>query len=172
WSSATFVLQAYWGALFAQLFGFSHSVLRASTLLLGALGVLAFYLLLRDLLDRRRALLGALLLLANPLYVHLSYTFLTDIPFLTLALCALVCYVRALRGARFAAGWLVAGSALAGGAYLVRQLGLALPLAALGGLLLVGLPGGLHERSRWRAALRPRYLVAVLGPFLPALLIG
>src|SRR6266487_3027811 len=87
WSSATFVLQAYWGALFAQLFGFSHSVLRASTLLLGALGVLAFYLLLRDLLDRRRALLGALLLLANPLYVHLSYTFLTDIPFLTLALC-------------------------------------------------------------------------------------
>ena len=172
WSATTFVLQAYWGALFVQLFGFSHSVLRASTLLLGAVGVLAFYLLLRELLDRWRALLGALLLLVNPLYVHLSYTFLTDIPFLALALCALVCYVRALRCSRFDTGWLIAGSALAGGAYLVRQLGLALPLAALGGLLLAGPPCDFRERSRWRAALRPRYVIAVLGPFLPALIIG
>jgi hypothetical protein len=77
------------GALFAEVFGFSHTVLRASTLALAAAGVLACYALLRDLLGPARALLGALVLLINPLFVNLSYSFMTDVPFLSLALCAL-----------------------------------------------------------------------------------
>src|SRR5207248_711133 len=143
--------------LFAHLFGFSHTTLRISTLVLAGSGVLAFYLLLRELLDPGRALLGALLLLFNPLFVFLSYSFMTDVPFLSLALWALFCYVRALRARSPRLGWLAAGSALAGGAFLIRQLGGALPLAALAGLLLTG---------GWRAATRPLHLIAVVMPFL------
>jgi 4-amino-4-deoxy-L-arabinose transferase-like glycosyltransferase len=163
WAANSLVLQVYWGALFSRFLGFSHEVLRLSTLVLGAAGVLACYLLLRELLDDRRALLGALLLLFNPLYVFLSYSFMTDVPFLSLALWSLFCSVRALRGPRPSVAWLAAGSVLAGGAYLVRQVGVLLPMAALGGLLLtVG----------WRTSLSPRFAAAVLGPMLPALLLG
>ena len=161
--SASLVLQTYWGGLFAHLFGFSHTTLRISTLVLAGGGALAFYLVLREQLDSERALLGALLLLVNPLYVFLSYSFMTDVPFLSLALWALFCYVRALRTARPRLGWLAAGSALAGGAFLIRQVAGTLPLAALAGLLLT---------AGWRTATRPRHLLAVLVPFLPAVLYG
>jgi 4-amino-4-deoxy-L-arabinose transferase-like glycosyltransferase len=163
WAATSIVLQAYWGALFTQIFGFSHIALRMSTLVLALAGVMGCYVLLRELLGARRALVGALLLLFNPLYVFLSYSFMTDVPYLSLQLWALVCYVLALRGPRPSLAWLVAGSALAGAAFLVRQLGAALPLAALGGLV---------ATIGWRAALRPQHLAAVLGPFLPALLLG
>src|SRR5438094_1729155 len=163
WGASSLVLQAYWGALFARLFGFSHLALRASTLVLAAVGLVGFYLLLRELLDPGRALLGTLLLLVNPLYVTLSYSFMTDVPFLSLTLWALFCYTRALRGQRPHLGWLAGGSLFAGGAFLVRQFGAALPLAALGGLLLT---------AGWRAALRPGRLAAVLVPFLPAVLLA
>jgi 4-amino-4-deoxy-L-arabinose transferase-like glycosyltransferase len=162
WTAPSLVLQAYWGALFAQLFGFSFTVLRSSTLVLGAAGLIGFYLLLRELLDPGRALLGTLLLLFNPLFVTLSYSFMSDVPFLSLTLWSLFCYMRARRGPHPHAAWLAAGSTLAGGAYLVRQVGVALPLAALGGLLLC---------CGWRSALRPAHLAAALGPFAPALLL-
>jgi hypothetical protein len=90
WVAASVVLQAGWGGLFAHLFGFSHTALRASTLVLAAATVLGFYVLLRDLLDPGRALLGALLLLINPLYVFLAYSFMTEVPFQCLAIWALV----------------------------------------------------------------------------------
>jgi 4-amino-4-deoxy-L-arabinose transferase-like glycosyltransferase len=163
WSANSLVLQVYWGTAFTALLGFSHEALRASTLVLAAAGVLACYVLLRELLDDRRALLGAMLLLFNPLYVFLSYSFMTDVPFLSLALWALSCSVRGLRGPRPSVGWLAAGSVLAGAAYLVRQVGAFLPLAAFGGLVL---------SLGWRQALSPRFAAAVFAPFLPALLLG
>src|SRR6266581_4680672 len=95
-SAAAFAAQAYWGALFARAFGFSLNVLRVSTLVLSASGVLACFLLLRDLTTPKQALVGALLLLFNPLYVFLSYSFMTDVPLVSLSLWSLVCYVRAL----------------------------------------------------------------------------
>src|SRR5919197_991689 len=164
WAACSLLLQAYWGGLFARLFGFSHGALRASTVVLGAAGVLGCYALLRELLDPGRALLGALLLLVNPLYVTLSYSFMSDVPFLALTFWALFCYTRALRGTRPSSAWLAAGSALARGASLVRPAGVALArlaesLSTLGLFTLplaVGLlaaPGGLRpgRRQRWLA---------------------
>lgn len=58
---------------------------------------------------------------------------------------------------------LIAGSTLAGAAFLVRQFGAVLPVAALGGLLVTG---------GWRLAFRPRHLLAVIGPVVPAVLLG
>src|SRR5215212_5273570 len=75
WTAASLVFQVYWGALFVEAFGFSHTVLRTSTLVLGAAGVVGFYVLLRRLVDPALALLGALLLLFNPLFIGLAYSF-------------------------------------------------------------------------------------------------
>jgi 4-amino-4-deoxy-L-arabinose transferase-like glycosyltransferase len=172
WTAASLVLQAYWGSLFAVLFGFSHTTLRISTLVLAAAGVLGFYRLLCELFDWRRALLGALLLLFNPLYVCLSYSFKSNVPFLALAIWALFCYVRGVRAARPRLVWLVAGSAFAGGAFLVRQIGVALPLAVAGAWLLAGNWRG-SRRELWREAwLRRSLLTAMLGPFCLAVLVG
>ena len=163
WIEARLVFQAYWGLLLSHIFGFSHTALRISTLILSGVGVFAFYLLLCELLDSWRSLVVTLLMLLNPMYVNLSYSFMTDVPFISLSLMALACNVRAMRTGNPAIGWLVGGSIFAGCAFLVRQLGIALPLAALGGLVLT---------TGWRAALRPTHLVVIVGPFALALIIS
>src|SRR5262249_37891677 len=98
-------------------------------------------------------------------FLHLSYTFMTDVPFLAVMLAALWCVGLALTPADRAArwGWLAAGSALIGLACLVRQIGIVLVPAVLLGALpevrSIQLP-------RWR-------LLAVLSvPFGAVLAVG
>src|SRR5438445_5036192 len=43
------------------------------------------------------ALLGTGLLAVNPIFFHLSYSFMTDVPFMSLLLLASYCYIRGLR---------------------------------------------------------------------------
>ncbi len=75
--------QAYWGALFCLPFGFSFTALRVSTLVLGLVGILATYGIVRQLgAGARFALLAAALVAGNPLYFALANTFMTDVPFL------------------------------------------------------------------------------------------
>jgi hypothetical protein len=133
-SSSYTVLETYWGALWASVLGFSFGVLRLSTVALGAAGCGALYLLLRELgLDRHRSLLGALVLAANPIFFVLAFSFMTDVPFLSLTLFALLCYAAGLRRDRPA--WLWAGSIFAVGAFLSRQIGAVTPLAVVPCLL-------------------------------------
>src|SRR5947199_4563425 len=47
WNTTSVVLQLFWGALFARLFGFSFDVLRASTLVFAGAGIVGCYTLLR-----------------------------------------------------------------------------------------------------------------------------
>ncbi len=71
-----------WGSLFCIPFGFSFTALRFSTLTLGLIGILGTYFLLREVKsDRYIAFMGAMLLASNPIYVALSNTFMTDVPF-------------------------------------------------------------------------------------------
>jgi len=127
-SSANLFVQAYWGALFCLPFGFSFTALRISTLVLGGIGPVALYLLLRDLGARRPpALVGGLTLAVNPLYLGLAASFMTDVPFTSLATVALWLYVRGVRRGQAAA--IGAAFALAFAAIFIRQFGLVLPLA-------------------------------------------
>src|SRR5256885_1068756 len=83
WSAQYPIFQTLWAAPWALLFGFSFGVLRLSTVVLAGFGCLALYLTLRELgLDRQRSLLGALALAANPVFFVLSFSFMTDVPFL------------------------------------------------------------------------------------------
>jgi 4-amino-4-deoxy-L-arabinose transferase-like glycosyltransferase len=134
WTSMPLVSQVLWGALFCIPAGFSFTALRFSTLTLAFVGGASTYGLLRELRSSRSlAFLGAASLLFNPLFFLQSFSFMTDAPFVGMATLSLYLYVRALRrdsAANFAAATVVAILAT-----LIRQLGLALPMAAAIGLV-------------------------------------
>lgn len=90
--------QVYWGALFCLPFGFSFTALRFSTLVLGLIGVVALYGLIRQFkVDAKTALFGALTMAVNPIYFGLANSFMSDVPFITLVLIALYFIVRGLQ---------------------------------------------------------------------------
>lgn len=127
-AAANVIAQAYWGALFCLPFGFSFTALRISTLVFGGIGVLALYLLLREFgAHRRIALLGALTMAVNPLYLGMAASFMTDVPFTSLVTVSLWLYVRGAR--REDAVSLGGAFVLAFAAIFVRQFALVLPLA-------------------------------------------
>lgn len=134
WGAMNLASQVGWGALFAAIFGKTYTALRLSTLVLGALGVLALYRLLRLNLTPAQALLGALMLAVNPLFLFTSYTFLTDTPYTAMQMISVWLLVTGWKREsrwRVGAGWAMAAAAL-----LCRQVGLAIPLAAAGAYLL------------------------------------
>jgi hypothetical protein len=138
------VAQIVWGALFARVAGFSFVALRASTVILSALGCWTVYLTLRELGCRAStSLLGALALAFDPVYFALSFSFMTDVPFVSVSTMALYWYVRAVRRDDPKAVW--AGCAFALAAFLIRPIGVLLPLAIVPALLASG---------DWRSALR------------------
>lgn len=127
WMAMTLVAQVFWGALFCLPFGFSFTALRFSTLVLALVGILSIYgigkLLSRS---KRTALFLALMLAFNPWYFSLSFTFMTDVPFLGVFLLANYFFLRALRSEN---RWMVLWGTLIGlVATLIRQFGLLAPL--------------------------------------------
>jgi Dolichyl-phosphate-mannose-protein mannosyltransferase len=148
WSAHYPLAQILWGALFSQLLGFSFIVLRLSTLVLAWAGLLAFYGTLRELETRPLlAGLGTLMLWCNPVFVVLSHSFMTDVPFVRLMNAALLGYVRWVKRGRI--GDLSLGSVTALLAFLIRQLGAALPLIPLAYLLLARVTGGTRCPLPW-----------------------
>lgn len=131
WTWVPLVTQALIGAAFASVAGFSHAVLRDAGWFMGWLGVLGSYVLCRQAGARPAvATLGAAAVGLNPVWLNLSYTFMTDVPFATLVTWSLVAGVRAAR----LDSWTALGAAtlLALAATLTRQTGLAIPLAFAG----------------------------------------
>ena len=134
------IAQILWGALIAELAGFSFATLRFSTVLLSALGCWAVYLTLRELGCRRStSLLGALALAFDPVYFALSFSFMTEVPFVCAATLALYFYVRAIRRDEPKAVWF--GCLCAVVAFMVRPIGIVIPLALL--------PPLAWSRDRW-----------------------
>jgi 4-amino-4-deoxy-L-arabinose transferase-like glycosyltransferase len=158
-SQANLVGLALWGTLWARLFGVSYTTLTYSTLALALVGLLAFYGLARRVgTPPNAALLGAGLLAVNPLFLHLSASFMTDVPFLALVLVACYGYVRGLQHGQW--GWLLVAGVCAGWGFLIRQFAILVPAGFVGYLLLEGLPA-----RRWRRL----EMLAVIGP--PALIV-
>lgn len=130
WTQPTGLGHFVWGVLFSLLFGFSFTTLTAANLVISALCLFVFYIFLRHLdVTPSRALLGTAVLGCNPIYVYLSYSFMTDVTFTAYLLAGSLCYLRALQGA--GDGWLWLGSLAAALAYLTRQHGLLLVVAVL-----------------------------------------
>ncbi|HET9013347.1 MAG TPA: glycosyltransferase family 39 protein, partial [Gemmatimonadaceae bacterium] len=97
WSIHYNAVHVLWGALFCLPGGFSFTALRASTWTLAASGLVALYLLLRQLqVERRDALVGTATLGVNPIFFGLSFTFMTDVPFVALSTWAYLATIVAL----------------------------------------------------------------------------
>jgi 4-amino-4-deoxy-L-arabinose transferase-like glycosyltransferase len=156
YAQATLVATTYWGALFAWLFGFSFTMLTAATMTLSAVATLTFYVLLRRLgFTPGIGVLGTAILALNPYYLVLSYSFMTEIPFVAALLLSCLCYFEGLRSGRLA--WLWVGGSFAALAYLTRQFGLVVPVAMLLWLAWT-------RRWSW-----PQALASALLPILAAL---
>ncbi len=135
WTSMPLVTNVLWGSLFCLPGGFSFTALRVSTLVMGWIGLLGTYQLVRETGQGRwLAVLAALTLGFSPIYYALSNTFMTDVPFTALSVWAAVFLVRTLKGGS-RLDWL-AGTALGVVATLSRQLGLCIPIAFGATLLL------------------------------------
>lgn len=156
---ATLVGQIFWGALFALPFGLSPGMLRISTLIASLAGAGGLYLMCRQVgAGRPLSLAGTLAAWLHPVAFVLSYTFMTDVPFLALVCLAGWLYLRGTSvGAQ---GALVLASLCAGGAFLVRQQGALMPAAVVLWLLLA--------RPAWFRSQRWRTMGTVIGPCLAA----
>lgn len=149
------ITQILWGTLFAYLAGFSFIALRASTVMLAVFACWAVYLTLRELECRRTtALLGALALAFDPTFFALSFSFMTEVPFVSFSTITLYWYVRAIRRSEPSSVW--AGCVFAMAAFLTRPIGIVLPLTVLPALI-----GGHDWRTMVRRSVMP--LVITLG---------
>ncbi len=129
WTSPSLVFQIMWGALFSWFFGFSVNTLILSTQIISCLGMVFFYLLLRQTGCRSlKALFLTLLLIFNPYSFPLLYTFFTDQHFIALMLISTYFYYRGMKRQETLA--LFAGSIAASLSVLIRQPGLLIALSA------------------------------------------
>ena len=129
-TSMPLITQVLWGALFCLPFGFSFTALRISTIALGLLGIWATYSLLQEVKeDPVTGLYAACIVAVNPIYFHLSLTFMTDVPFFTFSMLAVRFLLRALRTERIAN--FVLGHVFVLCALLIRQLGIVIALSFL-----------------------------------------
>lgn len=126
WPAMTLIAHTLWGALFCKVFGFSFTVLRFSTLLMGAFGMIGFYRLLAWAhLDRRMTLFFSMALLFNPFWLVLSNSFMTDVPFLAILFWSVLYFLKALE--RPTTKYLALATLFAVWACFIRQLGLIVP---------------------------------------------
>lgn len=145
WAGPTQGWMILWGALFIKLFGFSFNILRVSTLILAMATVFVFHrILVRFGLPRRSAALGTLTLSLSPLFLPLSFSFMTDIPgTFALLVCVSMCQrAIAATDTRGTLGWLIAAALVNLAAGTARQ------TAWLGALVIVPSTGWLLRRRR------------------------
>ncbi len=186
--AATAVFQILWGALFGTVFGMSLGIMRLATVVMVALGAVALYAMARDLgVTKGRAALGTAVYLFNPLTFSLAYSFMTDPYFTSLLIISTACYVHGIRrppgteatdgtdsdaGSAFLGSGnraLIAGSLVAGLAFLTRQQGALIPVGVALYLLAAG---QLWPARSWRANLRKVALLASVGGLTAVMLIG
>jgi len=130
WSVHYPFAQIFWGALFCLPFGFSFSALRVSTVVLAWLGAVALYGTLRELGRARSvSLIATLVLIANPVFFVLSFSFMTDVPFVSVSNIAFFFILRGLHRRSALELWL--GCAFGACAFFIRQIAIAIPGAVL-----------------------------------------
>ena len=130
WPAMTLIAHTLWGALFCKIFGFSFTVLRCSTLIMGWIGILATYTIFKECnFLKKNAFWCTLLIAFNPLYFSLSYTYMTDVPFYTFLILASLYFIKTLnhKGTHN----IIFATVFSIIAVLIRQLGILMPMAFL-----------------------------------------
>lgn len=102
WTSMSLISQVFFGALFCFPFGFSFTALHISTFVLSFFGIVSIYKICRML--NASCLLSvfiSLVVMLNPIYLVLSGTFMTDIPFLSFVSMSMFFLIRSLKFRNF-----------------------------------------------------------------------
>jgi hypothetical protein len=134
-TSANIIVQSLYGSIFLLPFGFSFTALRISTLLAGLIGVYGTFLFYKTCkINNFHSTLGSLLIMFNPLFFGLSFTYMTDVHFYALYIFSiyfLLSYINNQKNKSF----LVLGIVSTLASILVRQIGI-LTIFAFGLLLI------------------------------------
>ncbi len=95
WVAMTQVAHLFMGVAWVKVFGFSLEHLREMTLLISFLGSFVFYWLTGYFSTRvTHRLVGTLIITVNPIWMYLSHTFMTDVPFTTLFLALILILIK------------------------------------------------------------------------------
>jgi len=98
WGEMTLVGHVYWGYFFTKVFGFSFTVLRFSTLVMGFGTILGIYELCKLAnISRWITLFGTILCMMNPIFLSLSFSFMTDAPFYFVTIWAFYFFAKAIK---------------------------------------------------------------------------
>jgi hypothetical protein len=167
WSIHYPFAQILWGALFCLPFGFSFSALRFSTVVLAGLGALALYGTLREFgRPRSESLVATLVLVANPVFFVLTFSFMTDVPFISVSNIAFFFIARGLSKRNSFELWISCGFGAC--AFFIRQIAIAIP----GSLLLYVLFAPSYRLRRYALPPATVVLFLCLMPFLLSHLFG
>lgn len=154
--------QVAYGAAWGRIFGSSDASLDLSVIVLAVLGGWLFCCLARRCgANQWQALLATGLLVCNPCYTFLSFSFMSEIPFLALMMGAYLAYARA-DGER-EIGWLWLSALLGVAAFTIRPFGAAAILGCVGATLL-------WFKRKPLADYAPRSYVRALAPFAAGLI--
>ncbi len=97
WGAMTLIAHTMWGAFFCKIFGFSFTVLRFSTLVLGWIGILVTYRFFEEGgMKKNHAFWATILLAFNPFYFANSFSYMTEVPFMCFLMSAAYFSLKAI----------------------------------------------------------------------------
>ena len=159
YSGAINLPQVLWGSLFALPAGFSFTALRVSTFVLAISSLCGLYLLLRELhAPRATALLALTVLGVYPIFFILSFSFMTDVPFVACMIAASLALVLALR--QQSTVWLALAAVFIALSISMRFVGVA--LGAAFGMVLLFHAGDWGRRRIWLVLLPPAFTILLI----------
>jgi hypothetical protein len=151
------VAQVLYGVAWSHAFGANSVSLEISVVTLAVLcGVMFRALAIECGASRWQAMAATGLLICNPCFTFLSFSFMTEIPFLTMLVAAHLAFAKA-EGRREDL-WLWIAAAMAVIAFMIRPFGAMAIAGCAGAMLLYGArrPGSLRlERARWLRMFAP-----------------
>jgi Dolichyl-phosphate-mannose-protein mannosyltransferase len=144
------IAQVYYGVAWAHLFGGNSVSLEMSTVVLAVLCGLMFHALaIKCGAPRWQALAATGLLICNPCFTFLSFSFMTEIPFLTAMVAAHLAFAKAEGPREQLWTWLAAALTVIG--FLIRPF-TAMVIVGCGGAMLL-YDARLRGKNRWDRAL-------------------
>jgi len=128
WGAMTLIVHNLWGALFCKIFGFSFTVLRISTLVLGWGTLIATFLFFKEGgMKKQFAFWATILFASNLFFLANAFSYMTEVPFLFYLITASLFFLKGTngKGNRF----IIYGTIFSILATLVRQIGVLAPFA-------------------------------------------
>jgi len=143
------VAQILYGTAWSRLFGAGEASLDLSVACLGAIGAILLHpLLIRCGAGRAEAAIASGLLAANPCYLFLSFSFMTDVPFMVLMIGAMLAFAKAELPAENFWLWICAAFSIA--AFMIRPFAAAAIAGFIGATIIYDLRPHKIDR-RWLA---------------------